>query len=373
MSLSGKPGSQFQVFGYTGFLFAFVQSALLVRRLGLAELTLLGLTGIVILTFYLLMTVTKILAGREVIIYYHHEIAVIATSTLFLRTTGQRALPYLDILVLGLGLFLALGRIGCLMVGCCHGRLCSWGIEYGEDHAGTGFPHYLVGVRLFPIQALESILAFSIVVWGLFLLSKEHQPGSIFLFYVVTYGCGRFCLEFLRGDAARPYLYGFSEAQWTSLLLAIAALVAEHGRIIPTARWHTAATIAIVAAVLLTQLRRRFDRSKKFELLHPVHVREISIALHHLRSIQPQSDVGAFETGAVHIVHTSGGYRISAGSCATALETIEHFSVSKDGAVLSPEGANIFSTVLGRLSGYAGPPKRIQSETGVFHVLFTHR
>ena len=105
--------------------------------------------------------------------------------------------------------------------------------RYGDDHAQAGFPHYLVGVRLFPIQAVESVLAFSLVGCGLTLLMKEHQPGFVLLFYVIAYGCGRFCLEFFRGDATRPYFCGFSEAQWTSLVLAMAALFAEQARILP--------------------------------------------------------------------------------------------------------------------------------------------
>ena len=37
-------------------------------------------------------------------------------------------LPYLDLTCLGLGIFLVCGRQGCLMVGCCHGKPCGWGI-----------------------------------------------------------------------------------------------------------------------------------------------------------------------------------------------------------------------------------------------------
>src|SRR6266566_1439622 len=64
---------------------------------------------------------------------------------------------------------------------------------------------------------------------GLSELTLLGITGCVILtFYIIVYGCGRFCLEFFRGDATRPYLYGFSEAQWTSLLLAMAALLAEH-------------------------------------------------------------------------------------------------------------------------------------------------
>jgi prolipoprotein diacylglyceryl transferase len=374
MATTGKGRQPFRLCGYTGFLLVFALSLLLVRHVGLSELTLLGITGTVILTFYVLMMVTGILANGEVIIYYHHEIAVIVTSALFLRLTRHPVLPYLDVLVLGLGLFLGCGRIGCLMVGCCHGRPCRWGVEYGDDHARAGFPPYLVGVRLFPIQAVESLFAFTIVACGLTLLLREHRPGSVFLFYVVAYGCGRFCLEFFRGDVARPYFYGFSEAQWTSLVLAMAALFAEQAKLLPAARWHTAVVIAMVAGMALVSTRRRFDTSRCFELMHPAHIREVSLALHHLNSLRksaPASESSG-RAAAVHIVHTSPGYKISTGRCAAGAHTIEHFSISRDGSMLSPRGARTFSDLLARLGGQPDSFELIHSNAGVFHVLLVH-
>src|SRR5712692_6791297 len=132
---AGRAFSAFQVCGYTGLLLGFVQSMILIRRLGLSQLVLLGITVVVILTFYALVMATKILTGEEQIIYYHHEIAVMAMIALFLRLTHQPVLHYLDVAILGIGLSLACGRVGCLMVGCCHGRPDSRGVRYGLDHA----------------------------------------------------------------------------------------------------------------------------------------------------------------------------------------------------------------------------------------------
>ncbi|HKV78353.1 MAG TPA: prolipoprotein diacylglyceryl transferase family protein [Candidatus Sulfotelmatobacter sp.] len=373
--LHNKLLSAFQLCGYTGFFLAFVQSARLVSHLHLSELTLLGITGTVILTFYVLMMITKILANGEVIIYYHHEIAVLATSALFLRLTGRPVLPYLDVLVLGLGLFLACGRIGCLLVGCCHGRPCRWGVRYSDDHARAGFPHYLVGVKLFPIQAVESVLAFSIVICGLALLLTRHQSGSVLLFYVIVYGCARFCLEFFRGDVARPYVWGFSEAQWTSLVLAGAALFGEQAKVLPGSTWHPAAAFAMVAAMIFVRIRRHFDRSCRFELLHPAHIQEIKLILQHLKSAQQRVLTSQLVTSApvVHIAHTSLGYRISAGSGSIGTKTVEHFSISREGSLLSQQGARTFSLLLARLAGRAELLELIQGNNGVFHVLLDDR
>jgi len=365
------PIPTFQLFGYTGFLLSFVQSLFLTIHLGLSLFTLLGVTGTVILTFYVLMVVTKILAGGEVIIYYHHEIAVITAAALFLRLTRQPVLPYLDVLVLGLGLFLAFGRLGCLMVGCCYGRPCRWGVSYGQHHVHAGFPSCLAGVKLFPIQAVESAFAACIVSIGLFFLLQPHKNGSVLLIYVLAYGCGRFCLEFFRGDADRRYLLGFSEAQWTSLVLALAIVLGERLQLLPAARWHLAAAATMVGAMVLVQVRRRFDTSRSFFLLHPVHLKEISVALRHLKSLQQQGPAPGWDQGAgvIYLVRTSFGYRISAGRSSTSLARVEHFSVSRESGDLSVQGATTLGRLLLRLSECSESFDLIQRSNGVFHII----
>jgi hypothetical protein len=138
----------------------------LVTYLGLSPLVLVWLVLTAVLTFLALAMVTKIITGEENLIYYHHEIAVMVVAACLLNLLYQPVLPYLDITILGLGTFLAFGRVGCLMVGCCHGRPHGRGVCYRAEHAAAGFTPYLVGVRLFPIQAVESVWVFSIVVVG---------------------------------------------------------------------------------------------------------------------------------------------------------------------------------------------------------------
>jgi len=360
--------NSFQLCGYTGFALAFVQSSLLVGRMGLSQLTLLGITGVVILTFYVLMTVTKILAGEEVIIYYHHEISVVATIALFLWLRRQPVLPYLDITVLGLGLFLACGRVGCLMVGCCHGRPSRWGVTYGDEHAAAGFPRYLVGVRLFPVQAVESIFAVCIVASGIALLLNDVRPGTVLVFYVLCYGWVRFCLEFARGDIARRWFMGFSEGQWTSLLLALAVSGAERAGILPASKWHWAVATAMGVLMILVSLWRRFDSSHKFEIAHPRHVRELRGAWSHLAfSLRNGKNLNP----AIHVVRTSLGFRFSAGQTIVGSQAIRHFSVSRDGSALSLRSAQILSRLIACFEPeLSGSLSVVPGRAGIFHIFF---
>jgi prolipoprotein diacylglyceryltransferase len=152
--------STYKVCGYTGFTLAVLLGLVLSVHQGLSLWVLAAMMLASALTFFGLAMATKVITGEEQLIYYHHEIAIMAAVALMLWILGQPILPYLDITILGIGLFLVFGRIGCLMVGCCHGRPHRWGICYRQEHANAGFPQYYVGVRLFPIQAVESLVFF---------------------------------------------------------------------------------------------------------------------------------------------------------------------------------------------------------------------
>jgi hypothetical protein len=102
-----------------------------------------------LVTFLAVVLVTKLASGEERITYYHHEIAVTLCAYLLLKALHRPVMPYLDVMLLGIGLFLAFGRVGCLMVGCCHGVPWRWGIRYTGEHAAAGFSEYLVGSGCF--------------------------------------------------------------------------------------------------------------------------------------------------------------------------------------------------------------------------------
>src|SRR5947209_17657694 len=110
----------FQVCGYTGLALAILLSMSLVIYQHLSPLVMLGIILAGVLTFFAQAIITKIILGEEDLVYYRHEIAVMAVAALLLWLLRQPILPYLDATLLGIGIFLACGRIGCLMVGFCY-------------------------------------------------------------------------------------------------------------------------------------------------------------------------------------------------------------------------------------------------------------
>jgi prolipoprotein diacylglyceryltransferase len=362
--------SAFQTCGYVGVALASALANGLVIYQGLALWVMLALIPVATVIFLALVMATKIVVGDERIIYYHHKIAVLAGTALFLRSLHEPVLCYLDIAVLGLGIFLACGRIGCLLVGCCHGRPFSWGVRYGEKHAAQGFTSYYVGIPLFPVQALESLWVLCIVAAGTFMVIRGSASGSVFALYVVLYGLGRFFFEFLRGDPDRPYLYGLSEAQWTSLILMSLTVCGEASHRLPFRPWHSAITALIVVTVIGVAVRRHFCQTPKHRLLHPRHVREIAEAITFVMPKPPgPTDAIPHEGSEIWLSRTSLGVQISASRIRAAGRSASHYAVSRDDRTMSADSARELAKVICLLNHSNAGFELVCGNGGVFHIL----
>ncbi len=97
-----------------------------------------------------------------------------------------------------------LGRIGCFLAGCCHGKACAapWAITFHDPNSLA--PH---NIALHPTQlysAASLLILAGVLIW---LTRYRRFPGQIFLGYVILYSIIRFIIEFFRGDE-RGFLPG---------------------------------------------------------------------------------------------------------------------------------------------------------------------
>jgi hypothetical protein len=262
--------------GGAGLVAAIVVASTVVAIRGGSALAMAAIAASAVATFLAVATAHRLVTGEERLVYYHHEIAVLAVAAAVAAALGERVPASLDAVALGIGAFLAFGRLGCFMVGCCHGRPHRWGVRYGQAHTATGLAPALVGVRLFPVQLAEAALAAAIVTVGLALVASGAAPGNAFTWYVGAYAVVRFGLEEVRGDVGRPHLAGFSQPQWLSLACAGAlAVLAATGAV----RWHAwdGAVVAIAAGMGLVALRRRLRGHGA--ALDPEHLQELAAAI----------------------------------------------------------------------------------------------
>jgi len=133
----------------------------------------------------------------------------IRVAKLDLRTSEKIIIPYIPI-------GHAVGRIGCLLAGCCYGMEYTgpFAVYYQNSLAGA-----LPQQGYFPIQILESLLNICICLILLKVKKKTTQNFELLSVYFILYGLVRFFLEFLRGDVGRGIYYNISTSQWISLAL----------------------------------------------------------------------------------------------------------------------------------------------------------
>ena len=221
------------------------------------------------LSFFAYTYVRMWITGREELVLLEHVWFAFACNTATLLWMHEPVLPYLDLISVAICPFLAAGRVGCTLVGCCHGRPSSFGITYNEECVRDGFSRHLVGVRLFPVPAVEAAGLLAIGAIGVVALPFA-QPGKVFSWYLLAYSVLRFGLEGIRGDH-RPHCLGLSQARWMAIIevaLALDLTAGEH-------RAPAAVLFGILLAVLIGALwvRRKIDL--RGQLLAPVHVHEL--------------------------------------------------------------------------------------------------
>jgi hypothetical protein len=372
VNLFHRPRSAFKVCGCIGLLLAILFSMMAGTHFGLSPWIMIGLILVAVLTFFVLVMGTKVITGEEKIVYYHHVIAVMLVSALMLRLLRQPVLPYLDVMILGIGLFLVCGRVGCLMVGCCHGRPNRWGVCYRHEHAMAGFTPYFVGVKLFPIQAVESLWVFGIVIVGSTLILNGHRPGEALAWYVVTYGLGRFCIEFGRCDPERPYYLGFSQAQWISFFLMTGVSWAETVSILPFYSWHVAVTVFLILIMFALFLKRRFQKTSLYWRLNPYHIKEVAEAMQRISdSLVERTQPSEPETipKNIRVVSTSLDIQISGGKIKDRANSIHHFALSSRNDMMDEKAAWMLSELILKFNYSFGLVELVNGSQGVFHVL----
>jgi phosphatidylglycerol:prolipoprotein diacylglycerol transferase len=153
-----------------------------------------------------------------------------------------------DVLITGVPLGHAFGRIGCFTAGCCFGKTIpqgsplGWmglhfppgiavgsellgGQAYSEQMAQGLIPQTATcSLGVWPTELMESVgnlLIFLALMWT---WRRRRFAGQIFLVYLTLYSVVRFLLEFLRGDSDRGFVGPLSTSQILGLLALVAVM-----------------------------------------------------------------------------------------------------------------------------------------------------
>ncbi|GLZ79256.1 hypothetical protein Afil01_40630 [Actinorhabdospora filicis] len=230
----------------------------------------------------------KVRHGRERLVALHQFLAVLTACALVVWALGADVPSYLDVLAPGVLAAIAVGRLGCLAAGCCHGRVAVRGprVAYRREHVAEGFPGVLAGVGLVPVQAAEAVVAGALVAAG-------AVSGLGLVVCLGGYGAARAGLERLRGDGP-PSRRRVSPQS----LVGVGASVVAAGYAAVFGGFPIAPAFALVAALFLIAPPALSD------VAHPRHLVHLAEAV--------RGSTEAARGGGTPVVVTACGTRVSA-------------------------------------------------------------
>lgn len=156
-------------------------------------------------------------------VWYGALIAGTVTAVVLCRRFHLPVIPVLDAVAVPVVIGGGLGRIGCLLSGCCFGTSCEWpwAITYTNAIAHRLHPDLPYGpLHPTPVYELLATLAIALVLdrFG----ARPRRPGDIALLWFALYGVARSIVEIFRGDAIRGTLIGpLSTSQSIGLIVAL--------------------------------------------------------------------------------------------------------------------------------------------------------
>ena len=159
-------------------------------------------------------------------------------AVIFMFRNKMPMLRTFDILATAVPLGMAIGRIGCLLNGCCFGGVtdsaCGITFPVGSPAHFYQVFHGLVPeeaglvLPVHPTQIYSSMLALLLCGTLLFLGKLrfyQQRDGLIFASFMILYSVGRFCIEFVRTDEDSFFDTGLTVSQNVSIIFGLAGVV----------------------------------------------------------------------------------------------------------------------------------------------------
>jgi phosphatidylglycerol:prolipoprotein diacylglycerol transferase len=137
----------------------------------------------------------------------------VSGGILYLKKKNMPVCRTLDLVVPFLALAQAIGRIGCLLNGCCYGKPAGWGFYFSNSSQ-----------ILIPAQAYSTLSLILIFFLLRLMQERPHKNGEVFTAYLILYSLKRFFIEFWRGDNP-VLLWGLTLFQIISAVVFLLALV----------------------------------------------------------------------------------------------------------------------------------------------------
>lgn len=159
--------------------------------------------------------------------YYGSVIGAAIGALIVEYLTGLSTYISLGAMCVAAPLIQALGRLRCLVQGCCHGSPAPehLGIRVSEPNSRICHLAELRGVSIYPTP-LYSIIGNVFIGLVVFRMARVGAPGSSIMgIYFILSSIARFVEEAYRGEPQTPVFAGLKLYQWISILLLLAGSI----------------------------------------------------------------------------------------------------------------------------------------------------
>jgi phosphatidylglycerol:prolipoprotein diacylglycerol transferase len=147
--------------------------------------------------YYLRHPLEMIMIWRGGLVFYGGFLFAFATCFICIKRYHLPFLKTADLLVPGLAIGEACGRLGCCFAGCCYGKPTAlpWAITFTNPHSLAK-----LGVPLHPTQLYASLQALIIFLILICVRTYKKGDGQLIWLYIFLYAVGRLLIEPFRGD-----------------------------------------------------------------------------------------------------------------------------------------------------------------------------
>ena len=154
---------------------------------------------------------------RGGLVFYGGLIGATLAGILFARVKHLPVWKLADVLAPSIALGYVFGRIGCLLNGCCFGRVCDlpWAIRFPNQSSAWDQQHRagLVGqtdssLPVHPTEIYDALLNLVLYLSLAWLYRRKKFDGQIFATYLLCYAVTRSFVEYFRGDYPPSHMHG---------------------------------------------------------------------------------------------------------------------------------------------------------------------
>jgi len=143
------------------------------------------------------------------LVYYGGFIGAALAGLIVMKIKKFPVWKMADVFAPSVALGSAIGRIGCLMTGCCFGKVCSlpWAIHFPVQSPAwqTQEAAHLIGpmdatLPVHPTEIYDSLLNFGLYLGLAWLYRRKKFDGQVFAVYLMVYAITRSISDAFRGD-----------------------------------------------------------------------------------------------------------------------------------------------------------------------------